>query len=216
MKSMLVIGLGAFGKHLAAYLMELGNEVLVVDKDEETINRIAPTVTRSMIGDCMDIEVLRALGVKHFDVCFVCISENFQSSLEITSLLDELGAKMIVSKADREIHEKFLLKVGADAIICPEKDMARRAAMRYSMNNAFEYYELSPEYVIMEMLVPAGWVGKSLIELRVSTKYGVNVIGIKEDKYVTPVTNANYIFKLDDHIVAAGRKKDIIRLNERA
>ena len=216
MKSFLVIGLGRFGKHLAMRLMELGNEVLVIDKDEDSINKISPFVTQAMIGDCMDADVLRSLGVSNFDVCFVCISDYFQSSLEITSLLDELGAKRIVSKADREIHEKFLLKVGADEVISPEKDMAGRAAVKYSMKNAYDYFELSPEYAIMEMQVPDSWVGKSIAELRVSSRYNVVIIGGKGNNKVTPIINTSYTFNRGEHIVVAGRKIDIIRLNEKA
>lgn len=116
MQSMLVIGLGRFGKHLALKLAELGNEVMVIDKEEDIVNHIAPFVTSALIGDCMDEEVIKSLGVSNFDVCFVCISDNFQSSLEITSLLKEHGAKYVVSKTDREMHAKFLMKIGADGI----------------------------------------------------------------------------------------------------
>ena len=123
MRSMLVIGLGRFGTHLAKNLIQLNNEVMVVDKDEESVSRLEPYVTQAQIGDCADGEVLQALGVGNFDVCFVCISDDFQSSLEITCLLKEMGARYVVSKADREIHAKFLLKVGADAIVHPERDM---------------------------------------------------------------------------------------------
>lgn len=129
MRSMLVIGIGRFGKHLAAKLAELGNEVMVVDQDEERVGGILDAVTTAQIGDCMDEAVLRSLGVRNFDVCFVCIGNNFQSSLEITSLLKELGAKHVVSKTDREIHAKFLLRNGADEVIFPERDMAQRAAV---------------------------------------------------------------------------------------
>jgi trk system potassium uptake protein TrkA len=114
---MLVIGLGHFGTHLAEKLSELGNEVMVVDKDEEAVGKIAPYVTKAQIGNCMESDILSSLGVGNFDVCFVCISDNFQSSLEITSLLKELGAKWVISKADRENHAKFLLKIGADDVI---------------------------------------------------------------------------------------------------
>ena len=145
MRSILIIGLGRFGKHLALKLMELGNEVMIVDKDEDVVNKLASQVTRALVGDCMEEGVLESLGVSNFDLCFVCISDDFQSSLEITSILKELGAPCVISKTDRDIHAKFLLKIGADHVIYPERDMAQRAAFKYSAKNAFDYIELTPE-----------------------------------------------------------------------
>lgn len=212
MRSMLVIGLGRFGRHLAERLVELGNEVMVVDKDEEAVRRITPYVTQAQIGDCTDEEVIDTIGVRNFDVCFVCISENFQSSLEITDLLKEKGAKYVVSKTDREIHAKFLRKIGTDAIIHPERDMAQRAAIRYSTDNAFDYIELTSEYAISELMVPNSWVGYTISELNVRSKYNVNVIGVKRGSTVLPLTHADHKFVYDEHILVAGMKKDIFKL----
>lgn len=215
MKSMLVIGLGRFGTHLAKKLMELGNEVMVVDWNEKLVDDIAPFVTKAQIGDCMDIDVLKSLGVRNFDICFVCISENFQSSLEITSQLKELGAPYVISKADREIHAKFLLKIGADDIIYPERDMAQRAAVQYSANNIFDYMKLTPNYAILEIKVPENWVNRSIGELMIRSKYNVNIIGIKKDKYMMmPITNPEYCFNEDDHIIVAGLKKSLLKLTD--
>ena len=147
----LVIGLGRFGNNLALHLMESGSEVMVIDTDEEAVNRIAPHVTQAKIGDCMDEEVLRSLDPASFDFCFVCISDNFQSSLEITSLLKEMGAPVVVSKADKDLHARLLLKIGADEVVFPERDMARRTAVRFSVNGALEYIELAPGYAIFEL-----------------------------------------------------------------
>ena len=124
MKSVLIVGIGRFGRHLAKKFVELGNEVMIVDNDEEKISELIPIVTTAQIGDCTNEEVLRSLGVRNFDICFVCIGNNFQSSLEVTSLLKELGAKHVISKANREIHAKFLLRNGADVVVYPEKDLA--------------------------------------------------------------------------------------------
>lgn len=212
MRSMLVIGLGRFGEYLSLRLAELGNEVMVVDNDEHKIDRIADRVTSAQVGDCMDSEVINSLGVRNFDVCFVCIGENFQSSLEITSLLKEAGARWVVSKADREIHAKFLSKIGADAIIHPERDMALRAAVRYSAGNAFDYIELTDEYAIYEMSTPRDWVGHSLKELEVRSRYGVNVLGVKEGEHVRPITRADRSFEKDEHILVAGSKRDLLRV----
>lgn len=215
MRSMLVIGLGRFGSHLALRLTELGNEVMVVDADEDAVNKIAHQVTTAQIGDCMDEEVVDSLGVRNFDVCFVCIAENFQSSLEITSLLKEHGAKYVVAKADRDLHAKFLLKIGADEIAYPERDMAYRAAMRFSVKNAFDYIELAPDYAIFEMQPPAPWVGKSLGDVAVRSRYNVNVIGVKKGDHVYPATDPGYVFAETEHLLIAGSKEDILRIMHR-
>ncbi len=214
MKSMLVIGLGRFGTNLAMMLMELGNEVMVVDRDEETVDQIADHVTRAKIGDCMDEDVLRELGVSNFDVCFVCISEDFQSSLEITSMLKDLGAPRVVSKSDRDIHEKFLLKIGADEVVHPERDMAQRAAVRYSSESIFDYFELTPEYAIFEIEVLPEWVGRPLRELDLRSKYNINVIGTKHGHKIVPITNPDRIFSKGERIFVAGSKTTIVQLIE--
>ena len=212
MATFLIIGLGRFGTNLALRLMELNNEVMVVDEDEETVNRIAPYVTQAKIADCMDEEVLRALGVENFDFSFVCISENFQSSLEITSQLKELGAPMVIAKADRALHARLLLKIGADEVVFPERDMAQRAAARFSVNGALEYIELSPGYAIFELDVPESWVGKSLLDLNIRSQYNVNIIGIKENGAVRPVVSATHEFRPGDHVMVAGENSDVARM----
>jgi trk system potassium uptake protein TrkA len=212
---MLVIGLGRFGKHLALKLMELGNEVMIVDKDEDVVNKLAPHVTSAQIGDCIEEGVLESLGVSNFDVCFVCISDDFQSSLEITSLLKEQGASKVISKTDRDIHAKFLRKIGADDVIYPERDMAKRAAVKYSAKNAFDYIELTPEYAIFEVELPSNWVGKTLKELDVRSRHNINVIGRKAENTVVPVTRADHRFEGGEHLLIAGSKRDILRLMDR-
>ena len=209
----LVIGLGRFGSNLALRLMDSGNEVMVLDNDEETVNHIAPHVTQAKIGDCMDEEVLRSLDPASFDFCFVCISENFQSSLETTSLLKELGAPMVVAKADRDLHAKLLLKIGADEVVFPERDMARRTAVRFSVNGALEYVELAPGYAIFELDVPDHWAGQTLIDLDIRKRYNVNVIGRKENGSILPI-DTSFIFAADTHIMVAGRPDDVSRMVE--
>ncbi|QSX09584.1 TrkA family potassium uptake protein [Alkalibacter rhizosphaerae] len=215
MRSMLVIGLGRFGRHLAIKLVELGNEVMVVDTDEDAINKMAPFVTRAQIGDCMDEDVLKSLGVSNFDVCFVCISDNFQSSLEITSLLKELHAPCVISKTDRDIHAKFLLKIGADDVIYPERDMAQRAAVKYSAKNTFDYVELTKDYAITEMSVPNQWAGKTVLDLNIRSKYNINILGFKNNGDVTPLTDPHYVLQANDHLVVAGNKQDVFRLMDK-
>ncbi len=208
----LVIGLGRFGTNLALRLMDSGNEVLVIDNDEESVSRIAPHVTQAKVGDCMDEEVLRSLDPSSFDFCFVCISENFQSSLEITSLLKELGAPMVVAKADRDLHARLLLKIGADEVVFPERDMAQRTAMRFSVNGALEYIELAPGYAIFELDVPDDWAGSTLLDLDIRKRWNVNVIGRKEDGAILPIDAVNFVFAADTHILVAGRPDDINRM----
>ena len=212
MQSMLVIGAGRFGTNLALTLMELGNEVLVVDTDEETINKIAPSVTRAQVGDCMDRDVLEELGVRNFAVCFVCISDNFQSSMEITSLLKELGAPDVVAKSDREIHARLLKKIGADDVVYPERDMARRTAVKYSTNGAFDYIELSPEYVITEIVPPDAWIGHTIKELDVRLHHNVNIIGVRHGARIHPMVSADYMFSKDEHVYIAGEQKNVLKL----
>ena len=148
MKSILIIGLGRFGQHLCEDLCNLGNDVMVVDEDETKLEAVTSIVTDAKIGDCTNEDVLRSLGVSNFDVVFVCIGTNFQSSLECTSLVKELGAKKVVSKANREIHAKFLLRNGADEVIYPDRDIAIRTAARFSSDNVFDYMELNDEFTV--------------------------------------------------------------------
>lgn len=215
MKTMLVIGIGRFGKHLAIRLSELGNEVMIVDKQEERVNELLSIVTFAQIGDCTNESMLSSLGVNNFDTCFVCIGEDFQSSLEITSLLKDLGAKYVVSKANRAIHEKFLLRNGADEIIHPERDAALRAGRKYSNNNIFDFFELTSDFSISEVLPPDSWIGKSIKQVNVRSKYNINIVGIKKNNKVMPITSVEYIFNLNEHLIIVGNLNENSRLFEK-
>ncbi len=212
MKTVLIIGIGRFGKHLATRMTELGNEVMIVDKEEEKINDLLPCVTRAHIGDCMDEKLLRSLGVSNFDICFVCIGDNFQASLEITSLLKEFGAKYVVSKADRTIHEKFLLRNGANEVIHPERDVALKAARKYSARNVLDYFELAEDFSIFEIEVPDNWVDKSIKQVNVRSRYNINIIAIKKNGKIIPVTSAEHVFMENQHLIIAGNTKDCSRI----
>lgn len=215
MKTMLVIGIGRFGKHLAVRLTELGNEVMIVDKQEERINELLPVVTFAQIGDCTNESMLSSLGVGNFDICFVCIGDNFQASLEITSLLKDLGAKYVVSKADRAIHEKFLLRNGADEVIHPERDVALRAARKFSNKNIYDFFELANDFSIFEVSPPDSWIGKSIKQIGVRSKYNINIVAIKQYNKIIPVTNAEYIFNQNEHLIIAGNMNESFRLFEK-
>ena len=217
MKSFLVIGLGRFGKHLAMQLAQNHNEVMAVDQDESCVNSVMDQVTSAQIGDCKDEHVLAALGVGNFDVCFVCIGSDFQSSLEITSLLKDMGAKYVVSKAGRDIHAKFLLRNGADEVLYLEKDMARRTAVRFSANHVFDYVEIGPEYAIVEIETPNNWVGKTIGELGVRTVYGINIVAVKlPNGRVNALPGPNYLCSSAEHLIIACNRKEAVKfLNRR-
>lgn len=212
MRSMLVIGLGRFGRNLALNLAELGIDVTAVDKNEEAVKKIVHNVDRALIGDCAEKEMLRSLDILTYEVCFVCISSDFQASLEITAQLKELGAKYIVSKTDRDVHTKFLRSNGADDVVYIDRDIAQKTAVRFSAKNAFNYIELEQDYAISDMVVPESWAGRSLKVLELATKYQINVIGVRSGEKVIPVTDPDYVLQEQEHIVIAGLKKDILSL----
>lgn len=212
MKSILVIGMGRFGRHMAMKFAQLGNEVMVIDKDEDKVNDVLPSVTSAQIGDCTNEQVLRSLGVKNFDLCVVAIGDNFQASLEITSLLKELGAAYVLSKANRDTHAKFLLRNGADAVSYAEKEMAEKLAVRYSANNVFEYVELTPEYSIFEIPPMEDWIGKTIEQKAIRTKHHISILAIKVDNEIFPSPKPDYVFTGHEHLIVMGRKEEVLRL----
>lgn len=215
MKSILVAGMGHFGTYLAKKLLELGNDVMIIDKDEDRIAQLAPHFTNAQIGDCTNVDVLRSLEVDGFDVCFVTIDENFQASLEVTSLLKEQGAKYVVSKASRETQAKFLLRNGADSVVYPEKDLAEKLAIRYGAKNIFDYIQLTPEYSIFEIPIMPDWAGKSIESLNVRRRYQVNILAIKNSKGMQPAPGPEYVFSEGDHIMVMGETNLVLRLADK-
>lgn len=215
MKSILIVGLGRFGQHLCRRMVELGNEVMVIDIDEECVEEMLPVATNAQIGDCTKLEVLKSLGISNFDICFVCIGTNFQNSLEVTSLLKENGAKYVVSKATRAIHEKFLLRNGADEVVYPERDMARDYAVRYSADHVFDYIGVDDEHSIYEIPVAAEWVGKTLKGLDFRDTYKVNILGIKKGEETTILPVADHKFDKEEHLMIIGRTEHVEKLLEK-
>lgn len=212
MKSILIIGLGKFGHHLCRNMAELGNEIMVVDQKEEVLEDLLPIVTSAKIGDCTNEEVLKSLGVSNFDLCFVCIGTNFQSSLEITSLIKEMGARYVISKANRDIHAKFLLKNGADEVIYPDRDIAEKLAVRHSANHVFDYIELTDDYSIYEIPPLTEWLGKSIRDVNFRVKYKVSILGTKKGEDVSLLPSADHIFAADEHLMVIGRAEDLDRI----
>ena len=179
MKSILLIGLGRFGRHIAIKLDELNHQVMAVDNNESRVEAVLPYVRNAQIGDATNEDFIRSLGVRNFDVCIVAIGDNFQSSLETTSLLKELGAKTVVSRAARDVHAKFLLRNGADEVVYPEKQLASWTAIRYSADHIFDYVELDEEHGIFEISIPDAWIGKTVGELDIRKKYNVNIMALR-------------------------------------
>lgn len=212
MKSILIIGMGRFGKRLATKMVELKNEVMIIDQNEDVVAEMSSVVADAQIGDCTKESVLRAVGVRNFDMCVVAIGYNFQASLEITALLKELGAKYVVSKSDRDIQAKFLMRCGADEVINPEKDMAEKLAVRYSSNKIFDYFELTPEYSMFEIPVQDEWVGSTIREIAVRTRYHVSVLAIRKANDILPMPKSDYVFQADDHMIVFGKAQDVNRI----
>lgn len=212
MKSILIIGMGRFGHHLCRNLAELGNQIMIVDEVEERLEPMLPYVVSAKIGDCTNEAVLESLGISNFDICFVCIGTNFQSSLEITSMVKEMGAKWVVSKASRDIHAKFLLRNGADEVIYPDRDLAEKMAVRYSANHVFDYIELTDEFSIYEIPPMSQWVGKSIKELSIRNRYNINILGTKEHGEARLMPGSDYVIRANEHLMIIGRKEDVDRI----
>lgn len=213
MKSILVIGMGRFGRHLAKKMLELGNDVMIVDKDSSVIEQYSTMFTDSQIADCTNENVLRALGVNHFDICFVAIGDDFQSSLVITALLKELNAKFVVAKAKQDIQADLLMRIGADEVVYPEREMAEKLAVRYNATNIFDFIELTKEYAIYEIPVPSAWTGKTISEINIRQKYKINIIAMKINNDLKLLPGADYRFTETDHMVVIGKATNVFKLS---
>lgn len=209
MKSILLIGLGRFGRHIAVKLDELGHQVMAIDIKEDRVDAVLPFVTNAQIGDSTNEDFLGSLGVRNFDVCIVAIGGNFQNSLETTSLLKELGAKLVVSRAERDVQAKFLLRNGADEVVYPEKQMANWTAIRYSADHIFDYIELTEEYAIFEVEVPEEWLGKTIGEIDIRRKYNINIMATKKDGELNITISPDVKFTAGQTMLVLGSNKDI-------
>lgn len=208
-KTVLLIGLGRFGMHIAKKLNELGHEVMAIDKNESRVNDAISYVTNAIIGDTTDENFLDSIGIDNYDVCIVTIGEDFQSSLETTSLLKELGAKYVVSRASRDVHEKFLLRNGADDIIYPARHMASWTAIRFTSDHILDYLELDKDYSIFEISVPENWVGRAIGEIDIRKKFDINILGKRTNGKLSMKINVNTTFNDDETILVVGNVKDI-------
>lgn len=209
MKSILLIGLGRFGRHIAMKLDELHHQVMAVDKEEQRVEAVLPFVTNAQIGDTTNEVFLSSLGIRNFDVCIVTIGDNFQNSLETTSLLKELGAKMVVSRATRDVHAKFLLRNGADEVVYPERQLADWTAIRYSADHILDYIELDEEHAIFEISVPNEWAGKTIGQLDIRKKYNINIMVLKHNGVMNLRIGPDTPLPKDDTILVLGDIKSI-------
>lgn len=181
MKSILLIGLGRFGVHVVDQLYEMGHQVMAIDQDEERVNNIIDKVTNGQIGDITNPDFLQSLDIPSYDLCIVTVGQDFKSSLITTALLKDLGAKYVVSRAETDIHEKLLLKNGADEVIYPEREIARWTAIKYSEDKIYDYVELNEDYSISEVAVPEEWVNESVKDLNLRGKYHINLLAVKKN-----------------------------------
>ncbi|MCC8074186.1 MAG: TrkA family potassium uptake protein [Clostridiales bacterium] len=211
MKSVLVIGAGKFGHHLAEYLCEMDNDVMLADKKESIINEYSDNVTTAEIGDFTVKSNLEALGVSDYDYVFVCVGD-FQDSLVITDYLKELGAGFVIAKATSPIHEKFLLKNGADRVVYPERDYAYRMAVEYNNSSIFDFFQLNDETGIFEISPPRSWAGKTLAKINVRKIHGISVIAYRAGDKIIPINSPDYVFSEREHIIVMGNKNDINKI----
>ena len=210
MKSFLIIGLGSFGHHLCHALAQQRCEIMAVDKSGEALEDVLPYVVSAKVGDCTNVDVLRSFSVDNFDVCFVCLGSNVLSSLQITSLLKELGAKRVFSKADDDTHAKFLLRNGADEVVYPERQMAVWTAIRYSSDHISDYIALGDDHAIFEVMVPDQWVGKTIGQLDVRKRYNVNIMAIKQNgRFSMTVITPDTCLPSNSTILVLGTHRDI-------
>ena len=211
MKSILIIGLGRFGRHMAKKFSEQNNDVMAIDINEERINNVLSVVTNALIGDATNERFMETIGVRDFDLCVVAIGDNFQSSLETTALLKDLGAKFILARASRDVHAKFLLRNGADDVIYTEKETAERLAVKYGSDNIFNYIELNDEYSIYEIAVPSSWLNKSILKVNVRSKYGISILATKQGNNIFPLPKPEHVFTDSESLMILGKNEDVSR-----
>ena len=209
MKNILLIGIGRFGKHIALQLNKLGHEVMAVDSNEERINSVLPFVTNAQIGDSTNADFLKSLGIGNYDVCIVTIGGDFQNSLETTSLLKELGAKKVVSRAERDVQEKFLLRNGADEVVYPEKQIAKWAAIRYTADHIRDYIEIDDSHAIFEVEAPKQWIGKTIGDIDIRRKYNINVLAVKQNGNIDMAISSDTTLSENSTLMVLGEYKEL-------
>ena len=212
MKSVLLIGLGLFGRNIAEELDRLGHEVMAVDRDEARVNAVLPFVTGAQIGDSTDPAFLQSLGVQSFDVCIVAIGSDFQSSLETTASLRELGAQFVVSRAATDVHAKFLRRNGADEVVYPERQLAKWAAINYTSQHILDYIELDEDNAIFEVTIPPEWDGKTIGQIDIRRKYHINILAVKSDGRMNALVTPDTVLCKEKTVLVLGEYKALQKI----
>ena len=209
MKSVLIIGLGRFGRHMAQKFIENGHEVMAIDINEDRADDAVGDIQQILIGDATEERFMESIGVRNFDLAVCAVGENFQTVLEITVLLKDLGCKYIVARATRDVHKKLLLRNGADYVVYAEREVAERLAIKFGADNIFDYIELTPEIGIYEIAVPQKWLNKSMVDLSIRTIYHVSVLAIKKQEKIFPLPHPTHVFEADESVMVMGTMEDI-------
>ncbi len=209
MKTILLIGLGRFGRHIAMKLYDLNHQIMAVDTNEERVHAVLPYATNAQIGDSTNEEFLSSLGIKNFDVCIVAIGDDFQSSLETASLLKELGATKVIARAATGVQEKFLLRNGADEVVYPEKQLANWTAIRCTSDHILDYVEIDGDYSIFELTVPSEWDGKTVCQIDIRKKFGINLLGIRDNGKLNMLITPDTVLEKNKSILVLGEHKSI-------
>ena len=212
MKSILIIGLGRFGRHMAQKFIEEGNSVLAVEASEERANAAVSLVPNIEIADATDDTVIESLGINNFYICVDAIGDNFQAALEITVLLKDFGGKFIIARASRDVHRKLLLRNGADYVVYAERDMAERLAMKFGAKNIFDYIELNKEIGIYEIATPENWYGKTILEKSVRSNYNVTILATKKEERIYPLMEPEHVFVPDESLLVMGSAEAVHKL----
>ncbi len=214
MKNVLIIGLGRFGRHMAMRMQDLGNNVMAVEENEATANDVVDRIPNIQIADATSPQVIKSLGINDFDLCVVTIEEDFQAALVVTYLLHEAGAKYIIARAARDMYRKLLLHNGADYVVYTERDEAEKLAVRFGAKNVFDYNELSTNLGIYEIAVPAPWVGESILNLKVRSAYGVEILAFQQGGDVEQILNPDFVFEKDMHLYVIGARDAIRKITK--
>jgi trk system potassium uptake protein TrkA len=213
-KQYVVIGLGSFGVSIATTLSALGNDVLAIDSSEEKIQEISNSVTHAVQADATDKEALKSLGIRNFDTAIIGMGNDIQSSIMISMLVRELGVRYIIAKAVNELHAKVLYKLGVDRVVFPERDMGVRVAHNLMSSNILDYIEISPDYDLAEIRVASEWKGKTLRELNLRVKHGINIMAIKRGSEVNISPMADDFIETDDILVVIGEKNKLNKISD--
>ena len=208
-KQYIVIGCGRFGSSVAKKMCQLGNEVMVIDKDEDSINNIAELVTHTAIVDVTEERDLKSIGLGNFDVVIVAISSDVRASIMATVMAKEMGVPKVVCKAKDELQAKVLYKIGADKVVFPERDMGIRLAYNLASENILDQINLDPEYSIMEIVTPQNWVGKTIIELNLRAKYDITVLAVKTQSGLKVMPSPNYKMQEKNILIIIGNTDKI-------